>query len=78
MAVCQYKSTPCNNECHCEVIKLASLTVFIILKDCCTHPNPTTFLPPGLSFLSIGSFIGIVLLRAYLPRLDKPYITRIR
>jgi hypothetical protein len=37
-------------------------------------PHPS----PGLSILASGSLVGIVLMRAYVPRLDKPYVGRIR
>jgi hypothetical protein len=36
------------------------------------HPTP------GLLLLSGGSAAGVVLLKLYLPRLDRPYVGRIR
>lgn len=41
-------------------------------------PTSCSHTSPGLSILSAGSYLGIVLLRLYLPRLDKPYVGRIR
>jgi hypothetical protein len=67
--LCQHLRVPCT-----PTLPAVGTSQSCILTHVCPLRDPFA----GLLLLSGGSVIGIVLLKLYLPRLDKPYISRVR